>query len=88
MWPGLWMLPGPGGTSGDNFEIDQFEGSFLDGGANALEETPGICIPREGLAVAAQMSTSISAPTITSYGLNWVPGQSISGISMAGRSGK
>ena len=28
MWPGLWMLPGPGGNHGDDFEIDLQEGGF------------------------------------------------------------
>jgi len=77
MWPGLWMLPGPGGTSGDNFEIDQFEGSFLDGGANALEEyawhlhTPG-GTGGGGTNVNVDLSADYHV-----YGLNWVPGQSI-----------
>jgi beta-glucanase (GH16 family) len=32
MWPGIWMLPGSGCTcTTDNFEIDNFEGGFLDG---------------------------------------------------------
>lgn len=31
LWPGIWCLPGPGGTGGDRGEIDIHEGGFTDG---------------------------------------------------------
>jgi len=79
MWPGIWMLPGPGATNGDDIEIDNFEGGFINGSTPANDvyawhlldwalnvKTGGV--PNVGQDLTTGYHT---------YGLAWVPGQSI-----------
>jgi beta-glucanase (GH16 family) len=77
MWPGLWMLPGPGGTGGDNSEIDQFEGNFLDGTVNPL----GVYawhLHTRGTQWGSDTNVGIDlSAAFHVYGMKWVPGQSI-----------
>jgi beta-glucanase (GH16 family) len=79
MWPGLWMLPGPGASDGDNYEIDLFEGGADDGGAGTSStdmfswhlHTP------DGT-VGEDTNTNVNlATSFNTYGLRWIPGQSI-----------
>jgi beta-glucanase (GH16 family) len=82
MWPGLWMLPGAGATgiSGSNtYEIDIFEGGADDGGPGTSREdmyawhlhTP------TGVFGAVTNSKINLTTSFNTYGLKWVPGQSI-----------
>jgi beta-glucanase (GH16 family) len=79
MWPSLWMLPGPGGTDGDDYEIDMFEGGADSGGRGASSRdifawhlhTPSGTFgddTNSGVNLAAGFNT---------YGLDWIPGVSI-----------
>jgi beta-glucanase (GH16 family) len=79
MWPGLWMLPGPGASSGDSYEIDLFEG-----GANGTG--PGVSY-RDMYAwhlhtptgtVGNDTNAKVNLTSrFNTYGLNWIPGVSI-----------
>lgn len=79
MWPGIWMLPGPGGSAGDNYEIDLFEGGMNDAGPGSSPATTfawhihaGDRVVGEDSNVGTNLTTSFHT-----YGLSWVPGQSL-----------
>src|SRR5579863_228390 len=77
MWPALWMLPGPGGTNGDDNEIDSFEGGALGNGVNPNNNYAWHLITPSGkLGNTTNVGTDVTAGYHI-YGLAWVPGQSI-----------
>jgi len=76
-WPGLWMLPGPGGRAGDNDEIDIFEGNYLAAGADPNDvDAWHLHTPGGVWGNATNVGTDLAAGYHV-YGLRWVPGQSI-----------
>jgi beta-glucanase (GH16 family) len=79
MWPALWMLPGPGGTSGDNYEIDLFEGGADDGGpGTSSSDMFSWHLHTPSGTVGADTNTNVNLTTsFNTYGLKWIPGQSI-----------
>ena len=81
MWPGLWMLPGSGATgvtSYDNFEIDIFEGGGIDGPDSTADYVDSWHLHYPGGVYGASTLTNTNLTTgFNTYGLNWVPGQSI-----------
>jgi beta-glucanase (GH16 family) len=79
MWPGFWMLPGPGGRNGDNYEIDLFEGGADNGGPGTnwrdmfawhLHTPAGVF----GNDTNSRVNLTAGFNT---YGLEWIPGTSI-----------
>lgn len=76
MWPGLWMLPGPGGKHGDDFEIDLQEGGFAP--PEPASETfswdlhDGTSQWGDSIVTGVDLSSGYHT-----YALDWVPGQSI-----------
>jgi len=77
MWPGLWMLPGPGGTQGDNAEIDLFEGGYSMSGVNPNDVFAWHLHSSSGV-VGGNVNTGVDLSAgYHTYGLKWVPGQSI-----------
>lgn len=78
-WPGLWLLPGQGaGSSGDNFEIDMQEGGYTSGSANPNDvEAYHLHTPNGTVGGAVDTGTDLTSGYNT-YGIDWVPGQSIS----------
>lgn len=77
MWPGLWLLPGPGGTGGDNFEIDLFEGGYTGSGPASQAFAWHLHTPAGTMGGTAGTGVDLGSGYHT-YGLDWVPGQSIS----------
>jgi beta-glucanase (GH16 family) len=79
MWPGLWMLPGPGGTQGDNYEIDLFEGGYNDGGPGTpyTDMYSWHLHTANGTYGADSPTTTNLTTSFNTYGLKWIPGQSI-----------
>jgi beta-glucanase (GH16 family) len=81
MWPGLWMLPGSGAngiSDGNTYEIDIFEGGAVSnvGGPSSNVYAWHLHTP-EGV-YGADTDTNVNLTTsYNTYGLNWVPGQSI-----------
>jgi len=77
MWSGLWMLPGPAGTSGDDNEIDIFEsgetGNWVSPYENYAWHLEG---PWGKFGSVTSMGPSMLSGYHT-YGLAWQPGQSI-----------
>jgi beta-glucanase (GH16 family) len=77
MWPAVWMLPGPGGTGGDNFELDVFEGNYIANGANPNDNDAwNLHTPSATFGGVTNAGTNLSS-AYHIYGMNWVPGQSI-----------
>ena len=74
MWPGLWMLPGPGGTNGDDFEIDVQEGGYLPNPANQQTTWHLHGSTTNGGTVNANADLTAGYHT---YAVYWVAGQSI-----------
>ena len=76
MWPGLWMLPGQGGTHGDDFELDLQEGGFAP--PNPANDNYAWDLHRGlktwGGTVNAGIDLSSGYHT---YALNWISGKSI-----------
>jgi beta-glucanase (GH16 family) len=79
MWPGLWMLPGPGSSAGDNYELDIFEGGYNDGGAGtSYTDMDAWHLHTPNGTFGADSNTNVNLTTaFNTYGLKWVPGQSI-----------
>ncbi len=71
------MLPAPGVATTDNFEIDALEGGALNGSSNPNNNVAWH--EHEGSLQAGGVTTVSSDLTqgYHVYGLNWVPGQSI-----------
>ncbi|HLI72539.1 MAG TPA: glycoside hydrolase family 16 protein [Acidimicrobiales bacterium] len=77
MWPGLWLLPGPGGSGGDNFEVDLFEGNYIGNGANPNDNAAWHLHTPAGTAGGVSDTHTDLAAGFHVYGLDWVPGQSV-----------
>ncbi|MER8396147.1 family 16 glycosylhydrolase [Mesorhizobium sp. M1340] len=76
-WPGLWMMPGQGaGSSGDNFEIDIQEGGFTGSGPTDHNFAWHLHGPSGATGGVVDSGVDLTAGFHT-YGLNWVPGESI-----------
>ncbi len=76
MWPGLWMLPGPGGSHGDDYEIDLQEGGFVP--PNPPSETYAWNLHRGSNTWGGAVTTGVDlSASYHTYSLNWVPGQSL-----------
>lgn len=79
LWPGLWMLPGTGATSADNYEIDIFEGGAKAGGpgsSSADMYSWHLHTPHGTFGTYTNSHVDLTA-TFNTYGLRWIPGQSI-----------
>jgi beta-glucanase (GH16 family) len=82
MWPGLWMLPGSGATgisAGNTYEIDIFEGGGLDGpaGSSTADIFAWHLHTPNGVYGANTNSNVNLTTSFNTYGLKWVPGQSL-----------
>ncbi len=76
MWPGLWMLPGPGGTHGDDYEIDLQEGGFAP--PNPAGETYAWNLHRGSNTWGGSIKTGVDlSADYHTYGLDWISGQSL-----------
>jgi beta-glucanase (GH16 family) len=79
MWPCLWMLPGPGGRNGDDYEIDLFEGGANHGGRGTSWRDMfawHLHTPNGTLGADTNSGVNLTAGYNT-YGLSWVPGTSM-----------
>ena len=76
-WPALWLLPGQGaGATGDNFEIDMQEGGFTGSGPANQNFSWHLHTPAGTVGGVIDSGMDLTAAFHT-YGINWVPGQSI-----------
>jgi beta-glucanase (GH16 family) len=76
-WPSLWLMPGKGaGTSGDNFEIDMQEGGYTGSGPANQAFSYHLHTPSGTFGGVVDSGIDLTAGFHT-YGINWVPGQSI-----------
>ncbi len=77
MWPSLWLLPGPGGTDGDNTEIDIFEGGFLGNGVSPLQNFSWHMHTSAGLfGGVVNAGVDLSAGYHV-YGFKWLPNNQV-----------
>lgn len=76
LWPAVWMLPGPGGTQGDDNEIDIQEGGFAPPGQAA--RTFAWHLVHDSSTWGGVVDTGATlAEGFHRYALSWVPGQSL-----------
>lgn len=76
MWPALWMLPGPGGTHGDDSEIDLQEGGFAP--PSPANETFAWHLHHGSTTWGGGINTGVDLTSgYHTYALDWIPGQSI-----------
>lgn len=75
-WPGLWLMPGKGSSSGDNFEIDMQEGGYTGSGNPNQAFSYHLHTPSGTVGGVVDTGIDLTAGFNT-YGINWVPGQSI-----------
>jgi beta-glucanase (GH16 family) len=76
MWPAMWMLPGPGGTHGDDSEIDLQEGGFAPPGPAGGTFAWHLHHDADTWGGVEGAGVDLSAG-FHSYALNWVAGQSM-----------
>jgi beta-glucanase (GH16 family) len=78
LWPGFWMLPGPGGKHGDDFELDIFEGDYTGNEVNPIDNYAWNLHTPSGAQFGGLTSTGVDLGAgYHIYGIDWVPGQSI-----------
>jgi beta-glucanase (GH16 family) len=81
MWPGLWMLPGSTATgisASNNYEIDIFEGGADGGPRTSRKDMYAWHLHTPAGVFGAITNSRINLTTsFNTYGLKWVPGQSI-----------
>jgi len=79
LWPGLWMLPGAGATSANTYEIDIFEGGADNGGTGSSSaDMYSWHLHTPGGTFGAYTNSHVDLTTsYNTYGLRWIPGQSI-----------
>jgi beta-glucanase (GH16 family) len=79
MWPGLWMLPGPGGTDGDNYEIDIFEGGANNvGRGTSFKDMYAWHLHTPSGTFGSDTNSRVNLTSkFNTYGLDWIPGVSI-----------
>lgn len=75
-WPGLWLMPGKGSSGGDNFEIDMQEGGYTGSGDPNQAFSYHLHTPSGTVGGVVDTGIDLTAGFNT-YGINWVPGQSI-----------
>ncbi|HEX8029748.1 MAG TPA: glycoside hydrolase family 16 protein, partial [Vicinamibacterales bacterium] len=75
-WPGLWLMPGAGSSSGDNFEIDIQEGGYTGNGPANQAFTWHLHTPSGTVGGTVNTGIDLTAGFHT-YGINWIPGKSI-----------
>jgi beta-glucanase (GH16 family) len=77
-WPAIWLLPGaPAGTTPQWFEIDMQEGGLTDGNANPNDVAAWHLLSNgEWYGGVTNTGINLTSGYVT-YGLDWVPGQSI-----------
>lgn len=76
MWPGLWMLPGPGGAHGDDFEVDLQEGGFAP--PNPANATYAWDLHRGSTTWGGSVNTGVDLSSgYHIYALDWISGKSI-----------
>lgn len=75
-WPSLWLMPGAGSNSGDNFEIDIQEGGYTGNGPANQAFTWHLHTPSGTVGGTVDTGVDLTAGFHT-YGINWVPGQSM-----------
>lgn len=76
MWPALWLLPGPGATHGDDFEIDLQEGGFDPPAPASQTYAWDLHRGSSTWGGTARTGVDLSADYHT-YAMDWIPGQSI-----------
>lgn len=75
-WPGLWLMPGKGSSAGDNFEIDIQEGGYTGSGDPNHAFSYHLHTPSGTVGGVVDTGVDLTAGFNT-YGIDWVPGQSI-----------
>jgi len=79
LWPGLWMLPGAGVTNADTYEIDIFEGGVDNGGpGRSSADMYSWHLHTPSGTFGSYTNSHVDLTTgFNTYGLRWIPGQSI-----------
>ncbi|TPI40037.1 glycoside hydrolase family 16 protein [Mesorhizobium sp. B3-1-6] len=75
-WPGLWLMPGNGAGSGDNFELDIQEGGFTGSGPADQNFSWHLHGPSGWVGDTIDSGIDLTAGFHT-YGIYWDPGKSI-----------
>jgi hypothetical protein len=77
MWPAIWMLPGASTTSGDDYELDIFEGGFTLKDASSRDTYAWHLITPSGTVGGVTNTHEDLGAQFHVYGMRWVPKKSI-----------